>query len=126
MRWLAVAAGGALGSLARYGVNHAVHAVWPALRFPAGIALINVAGCFAIGVLAALLASGRIHATAAWRDFVFVGLLGGFTTFSSFGIDTLALGRSGAMAYAIANVLLQVAGGLAAVWIGFRIGESTG
>ena len=121
MTWIAVAAGGALGSVARYAVSHAVHAAWPSLRFPAGIALVNLAGCFVIGVLAGLLAAQRIAAGAAWRDFVFVGLLGGFTTFSTFGLDTLLLARGGAATVALVNVLVQVAGGLAAVWAGFQM-----
>ena len=56
-----------------------------------------------------------------WREFVFVGLLGGFTTFSTFGLDTFLLARTHSVGYALLNVGLQVVGGLAAVWVGYRI-----
>jgi CrcB protein len=58
---------------------------------------------------------------APWRELVFVGILGGFTTFSAFGLDTLALLRAGAPGLAVANVALQVGAGLAAVYAGFRL-----
>ena len=59
------------------------------------------------------------------RDFVFVGLLGGFTTFSSFGLNTLLLARGGANGPAVLNVALQVVGGLAATWLGYQLGART-
>lgn len=59
-----------------------------------GTVIANLAGCFAIGLLAGLIASERITLRADWREFVFVGLLGGFTTFSAFGLDTLVLSRT--------------------------------
>jgi fluoride exporter len=58
--WIAVAIGGALGSLARHAVNHLVHGRWLTTRFPAGTLAVNIAGCFIIGLLAGLLASQRI------------------------------------------------------------------
>jgi CrcB protein len=61
-----------------------------------------------------------------WREFVFVGLLGGFTTFSTFGLDTFVLGRTTSPDAAVLNVAVQVAGGLLALWIGYRLGLSTG
>ena len=77
-------------------------------RFPVGITLVNVSGCFAIGLLAGLLAAERIALDKHWLEFVFVGLLGGYTTFSTFGLDTFVLARGGAMRYAAANVIAQV------------------
>jgi CrcB protein len=120
--WLAVAIGGALGSLARHGVNHVVHTRWLTARFPIGTVLVNVVGCFVIGLLAGLLASDRIALRWHWREFVFVGLLGGFTTFSTFGLDTLLLARTHSGTHAALNVGLQVAGGLLAAWIGYQVG----
>ena len=121
MTWMAVAVGGAVGSLARHGVNHLVRTRWASIQFPLATLIINLAGCFAIGLLAGLLASDRIARRLPWREFVFVGLLGGFTTFSAFGLDTFVLSRT-APAHAIVNVAVQVFGGLAAVWIGYQLG----
>src|SRR3954468_18176493 len=83
MIWLAVAAGGALGSMARHGVNILfAHVLERAV--PYATASVNLAGSAAIGLLAALIAAGRLHWSTELRTFVFVGILGGFTTFSSF------------------------------------------
>jgi CrcB protein len=120
--WIAVAVGGALGSAARHGVNHLVHARWLTTRFPIGTVVVNLVGCFVIGLLAALLASNRLALRMYWREFVFVGVLGGFTTFSTFGLDTLLLSRTHSAGQALANVAAQVIGGLFAVWIGYRLG----
>jgi len=121
MTWLAIAAGGALGSLARHVINQFVQ---PAtMRFPLGITLVNISGCFAIGVLAGLVASTRLPLSQTSRDFVFVGILGGFTTFSAFGLDTLLLGRSN-VGLAALNVVSQVGGGLLAVWLGYAAGSA--
>jgi CrcB protein len=122
MTWIAVAIGGALGALARHGVNHVVHARWLATRFPVGTAVVNLSGCFIIGLLAGLLAADRLALRAPAREFVFVGLLGGFTTFSSFGLETLVLTRGASAGLAALNVALQVVGGLAAVWLGYQLG----
>jgi len=124
MTWMAVAIGGALGSMARHGVNHLVHARWLTTRFPVGTVAVNLLGCFVIGALAGLLASERIVMRQHWREFVFVGLLGGFTTFSTFGLDTFLLARTHSGGYAALNVALQVAGGFAAVWLGYQLGAS--
>jgi CrcB protein len=119
MTWLAVAAGGALGSVARYVLNQLLQ---PAgVRFPVGIAFINISGCLAIGLLAGLMASSRITLSPAARDFAMAGILGGFTTFSAFGLDTLMLMRSNSPGSAAANVLVQVLGGVLAVWLGFSL-----
>jgi CrcB protein len=124
MTWLAVAIGGALGSLARHGVNHLVHARWMTTRFPVATVVVNVLGCLVIGLLAGMVASGRITMRASSREFVFVGVLAGFTTFSTFGLDTLVLVRTGSPGQAAANVVIQVAGGLAAVWLGYQLGAA--
>jgi CrcB protein len=122
MMWIAVAIGGALGSLARHGINHLVHVRWLTTRFPLGTVIVNLSGCFIIGLLAGLAASDRFVVRAPMREFVFVGLLGGFTTFSSFGLDTLMLTRGGSLGPAVLNIALQVAGGLIVVWLGYQFG----
>jgi fluoride exporter len=121
--WLAVAVGGAVGSVARHAVNHFVHTRGLMTTFPAATLVVNVTGCFAIGVLAGLLASERIALRFHWREFVFVGLLGGFTTFSTFGLDTFVLARTQSLTLAALNVIAQVAGGLVVLWVGYRIGS---
>jgi CrcB protein len=125
MIWLAVAAGGALGSMARHGVNiFFTHVLESAI--PYATATVNLIGSAAIGLLAALVATGRLHLSGEMRTFVFVGILGGFTTFSSFMLDTLTLGHGPDHALAFWNVVLQTAFGLAAVWGGYRLGLSLG
>jgi len=121
MTWLAVAVGGAIGSVARYSVNALVHH-WMSGRFPTGIVVVNLTGCAVIGLLAGFSAADRIGLSPHWREFVFVGLLGGFTTFSTFGLDTFLLAKTNALAEAALNVALQVGGGLIAVWLGYQLG----
>ena len=123
MIWLAVAVGGALGSMARHGVNMLFsHLLERAVPYATGA--VNVIGSAAIGLLAALLATGRLHMSTELRTFVFVGILGGFTTFSSFMLDTFTLGHGGDHSLAFWNVALQVALGLGAVWGGYRLGTA--
>jgi fluoride exporter len=124
--WIAVAVGGAVGSVARHGVNRLVHQGWPLLRFPFATLVVNIVGCCAIGVLAGLVATGRLPMRANWREFVFVGILGGFTTFSTFGLDTITLVRSGDGSHAFLNVMLQVVCGLTAVHVGIIVVERLG
>jgi CrcB protein len=125
MIWLAVAGGGALGSMARHGVNMLFsHVLERAVPYATGA--VNLVGSAVIGVLAALLATGRLHMSNELRTFVFVGILGGFTTFSSFMLDTFTLGHGGDHALAFWNVAVQTAFGLLAVWAGYRAGVSIG
>jgi CrcB protein len=84
--------------------------------------IVNLAGCLAIGVLAGLVASQRVSLTPALRTFIFVGILGGFTTFSSFGLDTFTLAHGGRMGAAALNVGIQVAAGLGLVAAGYAGG----
>jgi fluoride exporter len=125
MIWLAVAFGGALGSMARHGVNlFFAHTLERAV--PYATATVNLIGSAVIGLLAALIATGRLHLSTQARTFVFVGILGGFTTFSSFMLDTLTLSHGSDRGLAIANVAVQTLFGLAAVWGGYRLGIALG
>ena len=126
LTWVVVAAGGALGCMARHGVNRLVHQQWPMMRFPAATLIVNFIGCCVIGALAGLIASGQLPMRTQWREFVFVGLLGGFTTFSTFGLDTITLIRTGDATQALLNVVLQVVGGLGGVYIGLVVFERLG
>ena len=125
MIWLAVGAGGAVGSMARHGVNIFFGHVLERAT-PYATASVNLFGSAVIGLLAALIATGRLHLSAEMRTFVFVGILGGFTTFSSFMLDTFTLSQSGDHTTAFWNVALQTACGLAAVWSGYRLGMLIG
>ena len=125
MIWFAVATGGALGSMARHGVNLLfAHVLERAV--PYATAAVNVLGSLVIGLLAAVIATGRLRMSPEMRTFVFVGILGGFTTFSSFMLDTFTLGHGGDHTLAFWNVALQTAFGLLAVWIGFKLGHAIG
>jgi len=121
MTLIAIAIGGAIGAVTRHLLNHAVHRRYGVDPFPIGIFAVNVLGCLAIGMIAGLLASDRVQMSATLRNFLIVGVLGGFTTFSSFGLDTLTLARSGHAAAALWNVIGQVGLGLGAVWAGFAV-----
>jgi len=123
MTWLLVGIGGALGSMARHGVNHVIHT--RALgTFPGGIFVINVLGSVIVGVVAGAIASARWTPSTDTRTFVVVGLLGGFTTFSSFSLDTLTLIRAGSFGHAAWNVIGQVGLSLLGAVIGFKLAAS--
>jgi fluoride exporter len=114
---LFVGLGGALGSIARYLLSSWVQVTAKNINFPFGTLTVNLIGCFVIGFLAQL-AEARGVFTSESRAFVFIGILGGFTTFSSFGNETLNLARGGEMWNALANVGMNVVIGLFAVWLG--------
>lgn len=124
LNYLLVALGGALGSVARYGVSGLVGR-WFGESFPWGTLLVNVAGSFAIGLFATLTGSdGRWLVSPAGRTFFMVGICGGFTTFSSFSLETLNLARNGAWLYAGINILASVALCLFFVWLGHLLASS--
>ena len=113
---LLAGAGGFIGAAARYWLGGIVHRQLGA-AFPYGTLIINVTGCFAIGFLG-VLAEERLALGPAARVFWMIGVLGGYTTFSSFGYETMALLREGSSAAALLNVGAQVLLGLLAVWAG--------
>jgi CrcB protein len=124
MMYVWVALGGALGSVARYACSIGT-ARWLGTAFPWGTLFVNVAGSFAIGLLAALVAAdGRPALGVDARAFMLIGILGGFTTFSSFSLETLSLARAGALGAAATNVGLSVLACLAAVWLGFFVASA--
>ena len=111
---LYVGAGGFLGSVMRYVLTLSVQRIVPETQFPWGTLAVNALGCFAIGFLGMRM----MAPDAPGRLFLVVGILGGFTTFSSFGFETYTLANDGEPWQALGNVTLQVVVGLAAVWIG--------
>ncbi len=114
---LLVGLGGFIGSIMRYLLSGYVQQSTKSIDFPFGTLVVNVLGCFAIGFLAQLV-EGRGMFTSESRTFVFIGILGGFTTFSSFGNETLNLARDSQMINALANIGANVVIGLFAVWLG--------
>jgi CrcB protein len=120
-KWLFVAGGGALGSVLRYALQGWVQRATGVL-FPVGTLVANVLGCLIIGVLAAALA-GPVLIREEYRIGLMVGILGGFTTFSSFGLETFNLANDRQFGLAAANVVVSCTLGLAAVWIGYRLAE---
>ncbi len=118
---MAVAAGGAMGSVARHAVNVSFTHLF-GRPVPYATAAVNVIGSAVIGVLAGLIASGRLTLSTNLRVFIFVGLLGGFTTFSTFMLDTIALTHAGARTLALSNVAGQIILGMAAVYAGYHVG----
>ena len=117
-----VGLGGFLGSVLRYLVSLAVDSGPDPRLMPWATIIVNVAGCLAIGLLAGW-SEGRGVLGDGLALFVMVGLLGGFTTFSAFGLQTAELVRGGYAGRAALNVAAQVVPGLAAVWLGFSAGR---
>ena len=118
MTYLWIAVGSALGGLGRYWCSG-----WIAQHFgetfPWGTILVNLLGSFVIGFVATLTApDGRLFVGSETRQFIMLGLCGGFTTFSSFSLQTLNLAQDGEWLRAGANILLSVAACLVAVWLG--------
>jgi fluoride exporter len=117
VKWVLLFVGGGLGSALRFGLSLAVDArLGPRFPFPWGTLAVNLSGCFAIGVLATL-ADTRVISPSA-RLFLVTGLLGGFTTFSAFGMETFQLLQDGRAAAAAANAAASVTAGVLAVAAG--------
>ena len=124
LAYLWVALGGALGSVSRYWVNGLISDKFGA-AFPWGTLTINVTGSFLIGIIAAVASpegrldsQSRIFAT----QFLMIGICGGYTTFSSFSLQTLNLLRDRQWLYAGGNILLSVLLCMIAVWLGYLLG----
>lgn len=120
--WVYVGAGGFLGSVARWVLSGAVMKATGAL-FPLGTLAVNILGCFLIGFLMGLVEFRGIFAPEQ-RQFLVIGVLGGFTTFSSFSYETLALFRNGEHTLAGLNVLGNVVCCLVAVGLGWTLAKA--
>ena len=117
---LLVGSGGFLGSVLRYLVGLVTQYLARSASFPYGTLAVNVLGCLMIGYLGGI-AQYRNIGTPEIRLFLFTGLLGGFTTFSTFGYDTFNLGRNLDLPIAFLNIFLHIALGLGAVFTGYII-----
>jgi CrcB protein len=117
-RYIMVALGGALGSVLRFFLSSYCNVQMGGI-FPWGIMIVNITGSFAIGFIFTLTQpDGRWFANPATRDFLMIGICGGYTTFSSFSLNTLNLARDGEWLRAGGNIVGSVVFCLVAVWLG--------
>ena len=110
--------GGFIGSAGRYLIGGWVHRLAPLTTFPIGTLFVNASGCFLIGLLGGLIEVRQIFGPDL-RVFLLIGVLGGFTTVSSFAYETLALTRDAEFGRALFNIAAQMILGLGAAWLGY-------
>jgi len=124
LKWILIAAGGAFGSVLRYAMQGWVKQIVAGTLFPVGTMCVNVLGCLVIGILSGYFASPRgLNVPQEYRIGLLVGVLGGFTTFSTFGFETFDLLNDRQYGMAALNIALSCGLGLSAVWIGYRLTE---
>jgi fluoride exporter len=123
MQLIVIGVGGAIGALARYLLGGAVHRLMPGF-FPYGTFVVNVLGCLVFGVIVGI-AEARFAIGPIGRAFILIGVLGGFTTFSSFTYETFELVRGGQVWPALVNVVGQVGLGFLGLWAGFGLARAT-
>ena len=122
---LIVGAGGFVGSVCRYLLSGWVQDAVGDGQFPFGTLGVNVLGCLVIGLLGGWADNLEMFTPSA-RLFLLLGVLGGFTTFSTFGYETMALARDREMVAALANISLHIVLGLAGVWLGYAVSTLKG
>ena len=115
-----VGIGGFIGAVSRYAVGGWVHRWLNSPWFPYGTLTVNILGCFIIGIIGGLAETRQLFSPEI-RLLTMVGFLGGFTTFSSFGYESLGLLRDGQFAGMLWNIGLQVVLGMLAVWLGLNL-----
>lgn len=118
---LAIAGGGALGAVLRFAMSNTIYRIL-GREFPYGTLAVNVLGSLLMGFLFVVLVE-RLALSAEWRAALLIGLLGAFTTFSTFSFETLALFESGQLFKAFLNIILSVCLCLAATWLGLSLGR---
>jgi len=117
---IAIGLGGACGSILRYLVSGWAQQITKIATFPVGTLTVNLTGCLMIGILAGLSENTGLLGPAT-RAFLLIGLLGGFTTFSTFAYETTAMAKDAQFFSAFLNIALQVTTGLFAAWLGYRL-----
>ncbi len=122
MRYLIVFIGAGIGGVLRFVMSPAVQGMVNGWTFPVGTFSVNMLGCLAIGFLGQVAESKGVL-TGDTRLFLFVGVLGGYTTFSGLGFETFQLLRDGQVLYGVVNAALQVVVGLLCVWLGWLVGR---
>lgn len=120
-KWLLVMVGGSLGAASRYGIGLLTARLW-GTGFPYGTLVVNMMGCFIIGLLFALADRSRLL-TPDVRLLLITGFLGALTTFSSFSVETVNAGRAGLMLQSVTNILINNIGGLTLTYLGLRLGS---
>ena len=111
--------GGFLGAIARYAAGNYIHNKLEIHDFPIGILIVNIIGCYIIGVLSGIVETKDIF-NENFRSLVFIGLLGSFTTFSTFSKDTFSMITQGNFGFAFLNIIISVLMGLVFVWLGYQ------
>lgn len=120
MNFILVFIGGGIGSIARYLVT-TIAKNFTNIGFPFGTLIVNIVGSFLMGSVTALIVSKIIANSESMRLLLAVGFLGGFTTFSSFSMETFTLIEKHEIFYAIANIVANVTFGLLAAYLGFKL-----
>lgn len=115
---IAIGLGGCLGALARHGLNELIHRRFP--HFPWATLTANLVGCLLIGIVMALVIDSRYNSEIGF-SLISIGFLGSLTTFSTFSFQTLELMQENRLEAAAANILLNVALGISAVWLGMKL-----
>ena len=126
-QYIVIGLGGALGSMLRFGLGSLIdsNVQKTGYIFPWGTIIVNITGCFIIGFIFTISSSeGRIILSSLTRNFIMIGILGGYTTFSSFSLQTLTLMQAGQRWEAAANVVLSVVLCLAGCWLGAMLANS--
>ena len=130
IKWILIAVGGAVGSLMRYAVQGWVQdwagdglERWTGRTFPIGTLAVNATACLAMGLLTGYFAGSQLI-RQEYRIALTVGLLGGYSTFCTFGYETFQLVNDGEFGLALLNMFLSCGIGLATIWIGYRLAES--
>jgi CrcB protein len=124
IRSAAVACGGALGAVSRYILSGLVAHLSNESPFPLGTLVVNTSGAFVLGIVMGSAVSGRFVVSPTVRTFLTIGVLGGYTTFSTFSFETLEALRVGDIRVALVNIGATVLLGLAACWAGLALGEN--
>jgi fluoride exporter len=122
LKWILIAVGGGLGSVLRYAVQVGVSRLWNH-AFPLGTLLVNLTGCILIGLLIGLF-YGAATIREEYRLALTVGVLGGFTTFSTFGLESFNLLMERRLGTALFYVVVSCIAGIVAVWLGWRLGDA--
>lgn len=120
-KWFLIAAGGALGSLMRYALQGWVQRLTGSM-FPLGTLAVNITSCLAVGLLAGMFASPQLI-REEYRIGITVGVLGGYSTFSTFGLESFNLANEGDSRLALLNMVMSCVLGFVAVWFGYRVSE---
>lgn len=120
IKLLLIGVGGFVGAVSRHALATYVHYLFGEAKFPIGIMIVNMIGCFLIGLLAGIVEAKDLF-TENYRLMIFSGLLGAFTTFSTFSKNTYDLFVSGHITHALLNIAISVVLGLFAVWLGIFI-----